>query len=86
MKQKIEVYANVRQIVMVDPIEVIEKLISIELNNRDWIFMEDDKYFRGYEVGLGQHSCDEKIEITKKKYEYIDSLTKIEEYLKNQKE
>lgn len=80
-----EIYANFRQKVNVNPIDVIEKLIEEEIGFRGWVFIENDRYYRGFEVSAGCHSIDEKKEISKGKYEYIMSLKNCLNYLKNLK-
>lgn len=77
-----KVYADIRQKVDVDPIDVIEKLIEKEIGHSGWVFIEDDKYYEGYVISAGCHSMDEKEEITKEKYDYVISLQHCLDYLK----
>lgn len=69
-----EVYANIRQEVDVNPKDVIEKMIEEEIHWRDWIFEKDGIYYRGFEQSAGQHSIDSKEEISQEKYEYLAAL------------
>jgi len=80
-----EVYASVSQKVNVDPISVIEKLIENEIgiSHRNWIFEKEGKYYHGFESGGGTHSWDEKEEISKELYNYLNSLKVVKKYLEN---
>lgn len=80
-----EVYADLRQKVDVNPLDVIQGLINKEINHRDWIFVKDGVYYVGFEESAGQHSFDSEKEITKEKYEYIQALEFIKSYIKNNK-
>jgi len=76
-----KIYANFRQEVNVSPKEFIEELINFEIGWRSWIFMKDDKYYVGSEESAGCHSFDSKEEISKEKYEYVESLKNVLKYL-----
>lgn len=68
-----KIYANFSQEVEIDPQEVIRELIQKKIGS-DWIFEEDEKYFRGFEVGAGSHSFNLKKEIEEEEYKYIKAL------------
>lgn len=76
-----EVYANIRQKVHVEPIEVINELIKDELGRNGWIVERDGKYYRGFEKSAGSHSYDSEVEINKEGYEYIKALELIKDNL-----
>ena len=44
-----EIYADFRQNVQVNPKDVIEKLIEKEIGWRNWIFEKDGKFYLGSE-------------------------------------
>lgn len=69
-----EVHANIRCKVDVDPKDVIEKLIIEEICPRSWVFKEDDKYYIGYEESAGIHSIECKRETTQETYDYVIAL------------
>lgn len=69
-----EIYADFRQKVQVNPWDVIEKLIDIEIGWRYWIFEKDGKFYRGFEQGAGSHSFTRNEEITKDQYDYVIAL------------
>ena len=69
-----EVFANIRQKVVVDPIEVINKLIEIEIGWRGWVVERDGKYYKGFEQSAGSHSYDKEVEINKDLYDYVKAL------------
>lgn len=77
-----EVYANIKQLVEINPQTVIEKLISKEIGFRAWILEKDGKYYIGFEQSNGGHSFVKEEEITKEKYDYIKALELILEQLK----
>lgn len=77
-----EIYANFRQKVTVDPIDVIEKLVESITSHRGWITEEEGKFYRNWEVHKYR---DDKEEITKEQYEYYKALRKVEENLKENK-
>ena len=43
-----EIYANFRQKVTVDPIDVIEKLVESITSHRGWITEEEGKFYKSY--------------------------------------
>lgn len=69
-----KIHASFRHEVVIDPKDVINKLIEEEIGCRNWVFKENDKYYRHFEESAGQHVIDCKEEITKEKYEYIEAL------------
>ena len=69
-----EIYADFRQKVQVNPKDVIEKLIEKEIGWRNWIFEKDGKFYRGFEQSAGCHSFDDKEEISQEQYEYVKAL------------
>ena len=78
-----EVYANFRQKVDVDPKEVIEGLIDKErTHKRSWFCEEGGDYYEKYDSGYGHYSFDETRGILKEKYEYIKALELVLEKLK----
>lgn len=78
-----QINATAVQTVIIDPKEVIQKLLNHTLSHNHWIFKENDKYYEGFEQSAGSHSYDDKIEITKERYEYIRSLQIVLKTLKN---
>ncbi len=76
-----KIFADIRQEVDVDPKKVIEKLIEKEVSN-GWVFEENNKYYKGFVVGSGCHSFDDKIEITKEKYDYVNALELVFKHIK----
>jgi hypothetical protein len=81
-----EVYADFRQKVQIDPIDVINELIDKAKGGwRNYIFEENGKYYLGWEESCGAHSSDEQEEITKELYDYYRALQAVLAYLKNQK-
>ena len=80
-----KVYANIRQVVTVNPIDVIEQLISKEIGSDGWITEEDGKYFQWYEASAGLHSYDNENEISKEKYDYVIGLQFVLAKLKEKK-
>lgn len=69
-----EVYADFRQKVQVNPKDVVEKLIESEIGCRNWIFEKKGKYYVGSEQSAGCHSFDNEKEITQEIYEYVMAL------------
>ena len=79
-----EIYANFKQKVSVDPIEVIAEMINNEIGSQNWVF-ENGKYYLGWEESRGAHSSEEQSEISKERYDYVTSLKHVLKYLKNKK-
>lgn len=78
-----KIYADIRQEVYIEPIEVIEGLMEkVSGCDGGWIFEEDGKYYRGWERSAGVHSVDMKDEIPKKVYDYYQSLELVRSYIK----
>lgn len=71
-----EIYADFRQKVSICPKDVIKKLIKSEVGE-GWIFEKDNKFYLGYESGLGSHSFDVEVEISEEKYQYIIALNTV---------
>jgi hypothetical protein len=69
-----EVYAEVRQKVHIEPIQVINGLIEQEIGWRGWVVERDGKYYQGHEVSAGSHSFDKEDEISKDLYDYVKAL------------
>lgn len=69
-----EIYADFRQRVQVNPKNVIEKLIEKEIGSRNWTFEKDGKFYLGSEQSAGCHSFDVKDEITEERYRYVEAL------------
>ena len=69
-----EIYADFRQKVQVNPKDVIENLIEREIDWRNWIFEEDGKFYLGSEQSVGCHYFDVKEEITEERYKYVEAL------------
>ena len=77
-----EIWADLRHKVEVDPIDVLEKIKEEELgSNRDWVCKKENKYYQVTEESAGQHSFDTEEEISKEKYDCIQSIDKIIKYL-----
>jgi len=69
-----EIHAEIRTKVHVEPIQVINKLIEEEIGWRGWVVERDGKYYRGYERSMGSHSSDEEVEVDKETYDYVKAL------------
>lgn len=69
-----EIYANFKQKVQVNPKVVIEKLIEKEIGFGNWVFKKDGKFYRGFEQSAGCHSFDREEEITQERYDYVRAL------------
>lgn len=80
-----KVYADFRQEVEIDSKDVINNLIENQIGFRGWIFEIDEKYYRGYWSGGGTHSWKDSEEISKEKYEYIQALNLVLNYLSDDK-
>ena len=76
-----QVYADIRQKVEVNPKDVIEKLIEESIGWRSWIFERDGKYYKGYDQSAGSHSYEEEKEISKEQYDYVRALQLVLEKL-----
>lgn len=78
-----KVYANIKQEVIVNPLDIIEELRIKELGDwKSWVFEKEGKYYEGFETGAGSHSWDDEEEISKEKYDYIRALEIIKTYIK----
>jgi len=82
-----EINANFTQKVIINPKDVIEKLIENEIGWRSWIFEKNGKYYKGFEQSAGCHSFDDEKEITQEKYNYVRALQLVSKWLddKNKK-
>ena len=80
MNKKMEIYADIRQKVIVNPVDVLNKLIKNEIGD-GWVFEKDGKYFLGYFESAGSHSYESSNEITKDTFDYINSLKIAIKYL-----
>lgn len=69
-----EIYANFRQKVQVNPKDVIEKLIEKQIGWGNWVFEKDGKFYLGYEQSAGYRSFDEEDGITEDRYRYVEAL------------
>ena len=78
-----EIYGNIRQKVVIDPIDVLEKLKIRVIEERDWVFKDGDKYYHGFYQSAGSHSNESKREITKEDFEFIQNIENIIKYLRN---
>lgn len=77
-----EIYGNVRQKVDINPVTVIENLLIREVNSlRETVFEKNGKFYKTATISAGNHSFDDKKEITKERYEYIKALHKVLVYL-----
>jgi hypothetical protein len=76
-----EVWGNLRTKVEIDPIDVLTSLRGAGY----WYTEENGRYYRNFEVGAGQHSFDDKEEITKEEYDYHMALKTVISYLKKEK-
>lgn len=76
-----EIYANVKQNVLINPKDVIQKLIDEEIGYDSWTFEKNDKCFKGFEQSAGCHSYDDEVEITREKYDYIKALQLVLKHL-----
>lgn len=69
-----EIYADFRQKVTVNPKDVILKLIENEIGSRGWVFERGGIYYHGFERSAGCHSFDEEETISQEKYDYVIAL------------
>ena len=69
-----EIYANFREKVQINPKDVIIKLIENEIGRYGWVFEKGGKYYRGFEQSAGCHSFNDNEEITQEQYEYVSAL------------
>ena len=69
-----EIHADVRQKVHVNPLDVINGLIEQEIGWRGWVVERDGNYYRGFERSMGSHSSDEEVSISKNQYDYVRAL------------
>jgi hypothetical protein len=76
-----EIHADVRQKVHVNPLDVINGLIEEEIGWRGWVVERDGKYYRGHEVSAGSHSFDKENKISKDLYDYVKALELVHEKL-----
>ena len=70
---EMEVYADFRQKVQINPKDVIEKLIEKEVGS-NWIFEKDGKFYLCYEQSAGCNTFDVEDEITEERYRYVEAL------------
>lgn len=81
MSKRIEVYADIRQKVYVDPVQVLENINIID--EGDWIVKKDGKYIQMTEQSAGQHSFDTDVkEVTKEIYDLWKGQQNLINYLK----
>jgi len=76
-----EIHAEVRQKVHVNPVDVIDELINQEIGWRGWVVERNGKYYRGQEISAGSHSYDKEHEIGKDIWDYIKALELVHEKL-----
>ncbi len=57
--------------VIVEPVQVIEKLIEEATGYNGWITIIEGKYYKGTEV---YYNKDEFTEVTKELYDYVEAL------------
>ena len=81
----LEIYVDIRQKALVDPETVIQKLISKEIGQYGWIFVEDDEFYKGWEESAGHRSIDMKEVISKEKYDYVVALKFVLKNLREEK-
>lgn len=79
-----KVLGTIRREIEIDPKDVIQNLIELKIDRRDWIYEEDGKYYRGYWTGGGSHSWEDKEEIDKSLYDYISALQLVLKTLTNE--
>jgi len=79
-----EIYATYSEKVIIEPLEVIEKLKEEFLGStRNWVEEKKGKYILMTEESLGSHSSDTEIRTLKKKeWEYYQALITIENFLR----
>jgi hypothetical protein len=85
MRDKMQILADLKQSVSIDPREVIKKLIEQELSF-DSIMMEECGFY--YIITFDDSTPitqRHKNAITKEKFEYINSLIKVYDHLKKSK-
>lgn len=73
------------QTVQVEPLEVVEKLLqTINLNPDSYFKIENDQPFYVYTETAGPHEVEKVVPISLKKYNYIQALKTVVEYLKGE--
>lgn len=72
-----EIVVNKKEVVEVNPKDVIQKLIENEIGRYGWVFEENDKYYLSEEKSMGNHSMDVVTVISREKYEYVNALNLI---------
>ena len=78
-----EIYVNLRQKADVNPIDVIEKLIEIEIGYGGCILKTGEQYYRGFIISAGTSSLNDQEEIIRNHYEYLMALELVLERLKS---
>jgi hypothetical protein len=78
-----EVNGKIIQKVIINPKDVIEKLLEDELEFGNWVFEKNNLYYEGWDESAGQHSFERYKEIPKERYEYIKALQLVIKKLKN---
>jgi len=76
-----KVYGTFVEKVTINPKDVITSLINDALGKDGWIFKEDGKLFRGFELS---RTLDGKEEITEELYEYVKALQLVNKRLKDE--
>ena len=77
-----KVYADFRQKVEVNPIDVINGLIDGVAGVNGWIIERDGKYYSVCEESAGCHSYENYEEIRQDEYEYYQALKHVLNFLK----
>lgn len=74
-----KIYATKTDEVIINPIDVINKLLDKELGGA-YIKEKDNNYYMVVDVG-GSHYMEEDVKITKEKYDYIKALLLVKKML-----
>ena len=78
-----KIHGKLIQEVTVDPLDVIQKLIDTVVGHSGWMIVEDNKFYKCWEVSAGSHSIDMKEEVSKDQFEYYSALKLVELTIKN---
>lgn len=77
-----QIYANIREKVDIDPIDVIDGLIELASGCSDAsTIRQDGKFYKIITQSAGQHSFEFPVEIDEPLYDYINSLIFVKMYL-----
>lgn len=76
-----EIKVSTTQNIIVDPLYIAKTLLSTVMTDDDELGYNGNYYFIENTIYHGSYQITDKKEISKEKYEYIDSIIKIVKYL-----